>query len=130
MAERVLAHPKIEPVWDSTVAEVRGDGRKVTSLLLADATGGGRPAREVAAAGVFVAIGHTPATEFLGGQLRTDGDGYLVVDGANATSVTGVWAAGDVQDRKYRQAIVAAGAGCVAALEAERWLTLHGGGEA
>ena len=127
MADRVRAHPKIECVWDAAVKEVRGDGKKVSSLLLADATGAGRPDRELAVAGVFVAIGHTPATEWLGGQLQTDADGYLVVDRANATSVEGVWAAGDVADRKYRQAIIAAGNGAVAALEAERWLTMKGG---
>jgi len=125
MANRALAHPKIEPVWDSVVTEVRGDGRKVTSIVASDATGAGRAPREIDVSGVFVAIGHTPATAFLGGQIAMDADGYLLVDAANATSVEGVWAAGDVQDRKYRQAIVAAGAGCVAALEAERWLTHH-----
>lgn len=130
MADRVKAHPNIECVWDSVVKEVRGDGKRVTALLLGDAVGGGRPDRELPVSGVFVAIGHTPATAFLGGQLATDADGYLVVDAANATSVPGVWAAGDVADRKYRQAIVAAGAGCVAALEAERWLTMNGGGGA
>jgi len=125
MAERALAHPKIEPVWDAVVKEVRGDGKKVTSLLLGDATGAGAPDREIKTSGVFVAIGHVPATVFLGGQLETDAEGYLKVDAAGATSVTGVWAAGDVADRKYRQAIVAAGAGCVAALECERWLTMN-----
>jgi thioredoxin reductase (NADPH) len=125
MADRALAHPKIEPVWDAVVREVRGDGRKVTSLLLGDATGAGAPDREIETSGVFVAIGHVPATAFLGGQLETDAEGYLKVDAAGATSVTGVWAAGDVADRKYRQAIVAAGNGCVAALECERWLTMN-----
>lgn len=125
MADRVRAHPNIELVWDAVVKEVRGD-RLVTGLTLGDATGAGRPDRELAVAGVFVAIGHTPATGFLGGQLATDADGYVVVDAWQAASVEGVWAAGDVADRKYRQAIVAAGAGCVAALEAERWLTMQG----
>ena len=126
MAERVLAHPRIEPVWSTAVREVRGDGQRMTGLLLQDTSAAGLPDRELPAAGVFVAIGHTPATEFLGGQLATDAEGYLAVDSAQATSVTGVWAAGDVADHKYRQAIVAAGAGCVAALEAERWLTKQG----
>lgn len=126
MAERVLAHPKIEPVWDAVVREVRGDGERVQGLVLGDAAAGGRPDRELAVSGVFVAIGHTPATAFLGGQLAADEEGFLAVDSAGATSVPGVWAAGDVADRKYRQAIVAAGAGCIAALEAERWLTMRG----
>ena len=125
MAERVAANPKIEPVWNSVVREVRGDGRKVTSIVVADANGVATD-REIPTSGVFVAIGHVPATSFLNGQLATDAEGYVAVRGPDlATSVEGVWAAGDVQDRKYRQAIVAAGSGCIAALEAERWLTMH-----
>jgi thioredoxin reductase (NADPH) len=123
MAERVLADANIEPLWNTVVEEVRGDGRKITALLLRDVRTGAE--RELPAAGLFVAIGHTPATAFLGGQLALDADGYVVTGRDMATSVTGVWAAGDVQDRHYRQAITAAGTGCVAALEAERWLTLH-----
>lgn len=121
---RLHANPKVETIWYSEVAEVLGDGRAVTGLVLRDTRSGAES--EVAIAGLFVAIGHDPATGLFTGQLAMDDDGYiLVTPGSTATSVPGVFAAGDVQDKKFRQAITSAGMGCMAALEAERYLADH-----
>jgi thioredoxin reductase (NADPH) len=129
MAERTLANPKIRVEWNTKVADVLGDDF-VTALLLEDANTGER--RELEVGGLFVAIGHTPNTQFLQGQVDLTPHGYLVAPHAwrTATSVEGVFAAGDVMDDYYRQAITAAGTGCMAALEAERWLAHHGVAEA
>jgi thioredoxin reductase (NADPH) len=129
MAERTLANPKIRVEWNTKVADVLGDDF-VTALLLEDANTGAR--REMEVGGLFVAIGHTPNTQFLQGQVDLTPHGYLVAPHAwrTATSVEGVFAAGDVMDDYYRQAITAAGTGCMAALEAERWLAHHGVAEA
>jgi thioredoxin reductase (NADPH) len=120
MADRVLTHPKIRVEWNTRVVEVLGNAQ-ISGLRLEDVrTGAGRT---LPVDGLFVAIGHTPNTAFLGGQLATDPAGYLVVrPGRTETSVAGVLAAGDVMDSYYRQAITAAGTGAMAALEAERWL--------
>ena len=128
MAERVLAHPKIRVLWNRRVAEVLGY-EFVTGLRLEDTVNGDVSDLEVG--GLFVAIGHTPNTEFLGGQLELTPKGYIrtPLPWRTATSVAGVFAAGDVMDDYYRQAITAAGTGCMAALEAERWLAHHGLGE-
>lgn len=124
MAQRVLEHPKVEVHWNTRVAEVLGD-QEIRALRLADTVTGAE--RELAVGGLFVAIGHTPTTAFLEGQLRLKDNGYLWVEpGRMATSVPGVFAAGDVTDDYYRQAVTAAGSGCQAALEAERWLAHHG----
>jgi len=123
MQDRALANPKIKFVWDSEVAEVLGDDR-VTGLLLRNVRTGEESVLPVA--GMFVAIGHDPRSELFAGQLETDEDGYLLVDSPSArTAIDGVFAAGDVVDRTYRQAITAAGTGCAAALDAERWLADH-----
>jgi thioredoxin reductase (NADPH) len=114
MADRVLAHPKIRPVWNSVITEIHG-GKRVEAVTL-----NGQDSLDVS--GVFVAIGHTPNTEFLRGFVELDAEGYIVTGRDMSTSVKGVWAAGDVQDRHYKQAITAAGSGCMAALELERWL--------
>lgn len=107
------------------VTEVLGVGEgRVTGVRLKDVKSGA--GRDVACAGVFVAIGHVPNTAFLGGQLETDADGYIVLKGGARTGVEGVFAAGDVADRAYRQAITAAGMGCAAAIEAERYLAAQG----
>jgi thioredoxin reductase (NADPH) len=124
MADRVLHHPKIRVLWNTIVTEVLGDD-VITGVRLRD-TGTGRE-RDLAAGGLFVAIGHAPNTEFLGGQLQVTPSGYLVtpVSWRTATSVEGVFAAGDVMDPYYRQAVTSAGTGCMAAIEAERWLAHH-----
>ena len=129
MAERTLANPKIRVEWNSQVVEVLGDDF-ITGIRLKDTVTGEE--REMEVGGLFVAIGHTPNTAFLKGQIELTPHGYLVAPQAwrTATSVPGVFAAGDVMDDYYRQAITAAGTGCMAALEAERWLAHHGVAEA
>lgn len=121
MQERVLHHPKITLVWNSIVQEVLGDTH-VTGLHLRDTRSGAERTLEVE--GLFVAIGHTPNTHIFQPQLACDAEGYLLVDpGSTRTSVEGVFACGDAVDKVYRQAISAAGSGCMAALDAERWLS-------
>ncbi len=118
---RLLASGKIRPIWNAEVAEVLGDGKRVTGLRLNHRLTG--ETSTLALDGLFVAIGHDPATSLFKGQLAMDEDGYLqVTPGSTATSVAGVFAAGDVQDKHFRQAVVSAGMGCLAALEAERFL--------
>lgn len=120
MGERVMKHPKIEILWDSVIDEVLGDDI-VRSIVLKNKKTGELSRRE--AAGVFFAIGHSPNTGFLESQLDLDEAGYIKVEkGGTKTSVEGVFAAGDVQDSVYRQAITASGSGCMAAMDAERWL--------
>lgn len=124
MAERALHHPKIEMIWNHQVSEVQGD-QVVKKVILKDVNSG--QIRELEAGGLFFAIGHLPNTDFLGGQLETHPNGYLkVMPGSTYTSVEGVFAAGDVQDHVYRQAVSAAGSGCMAALDVERWLSAKG----
>jgi thioredoxin reductase (NADPH) len=129
MAERTLSNPKIRVEWNSQVVEVHG-GDFITGLRLKDTVTGEE--RDIEVGGLFVAIGHTPNTAFLKGQIELTPHGYLVAPQAwrTATSIPGVFAAGDVMDDYYRQAITAAGTGCMAALEAERWLAHHGVAEA
>lgn len=126
MQARALAHPKITMVWHSVVEEAYGNdkgklgGVKVKNVQTGKVT-------DLPLAGLFFAIGHEPASKFLGGQVATDEDGYILTKpGTVETSVPGVFAAGDVQDKKWRQAITAAGTGCMAALSAEHFLTEHG----
>ncbi len=123
LQERLFAHPKIEVIWNSEIEEVLGSGEPATvsGVRLRDLkTGMGR---EVAADGLFIAIGHAPASELFAGQLPMDPAGYLLVEpGRTATAVKGVFAAGDVTDHVYRQAVTAAGQGCMAALEVSRFL--------
>ncbi len=119
MAERVLAHPKITVRWNTVVEEILG-GDAVTGIRLRDTITG--DVSDLAAEGVFVAIGHTPNTELFQGQLDLDPRGYLLTYRGTATSVAGVFGAGDVVDSVYRQAVTAAGTGCEAAIDAERWL--------
>ena len=124
MADRVLAAPNIDVVWNAVVDEVLDPAKgEVTGLRLKNAVTGERFEREVQ--GVFVAVGHTPNTAAFVGQIELDADGY-VVTADTRTSAPGVFAAGDVQDRHYKQAVTAAGTGCMAALEAERFLTANG----
>ena len=124
MAERALNNPKISFEWNATVSEVLGD-EAVTGLRLTSTVDGST--REIAVDGVFVAIGHLPRTGFLRGQVALDEAGYITVDEPSTrTSVAGVFACGDAVDHTYRQAITAAGSGCRAALDAERWLASLG----
>jgi len=120
MAERVLSNEKIEPVWNSQVVDVLGDA-KVSGIVIEDTITGDR--RELPVTGLFIAIGHDPRSELLTGQIDTDDDGYVLVDAPSTrTNQTGVFACGDLVDHVYRQAITAAGTGCSAALDAERFL--------
>jgi len=124
MAERALNHPKIEVLWDSEISKIEGE-RVVGSVTVKNVKTGTEEKRS--AAGVFFAIGHKPNTDFLMGQLETNPQGYLIVKpGSTYTSVEGVFAAGDVYDPVYRQAVTAAGSGCMAAIDAERWLADQG----
>jgi thioredoxin reductase (NADPH) len=123
MAERLLSNPKVQPLWNSVVDEVLGDDeRGMTGVRIKNLVTG--ETRTVDAPGMFVAIGHTPNTAFLKGQVQTNAEGFIVLKDPfrTTTSVEGVFAAGDVADPTYKQAITAAGMGCKAALDAERWL--------
>ena len=125
--DRLFANPKVSVVWDSVIDEIVGDDNppSVTGLRLKNVKTGALSDLKVD--GVFIAIGHTPNTELFKGVLEMDHEGYLLTPpGATSTNVPGVFAAGDVQDKIYRQAVTAAGTGCMAALEAERFLTAHG----
>jgi len=134
MQERALANPKIQVIWNKAVKDVltqavplaTGESvDKICALVLEDTVDGSRS--ELALEGLFVAIGHQPNTSLFEGQLPLDEAGYLVVEkGTTRTTLPGVFAAGDVQDHTYRQAITAAGSGCMAAIDAERWLTEQG----
>ena len=123
MAERALKHPKIEILWNSAIVKISGD-QIVRKILLKNLEKNTEEERDDA--GVFFAIGHQPNTHFLQGQLKLNETGYILVHKGTYTSVEGVFAAGDVQDWVYRQAVTAAGSGCMAALDAERWLTEQG----
>ena len=127
MQERALGNAKIEVLWDSVVEAAHGDGRTLTHCTVKNVKTG--TVTELQLAGLFFAIGHEPASKFLGGQLELDADGYVATKpGTVETSVPGVFACGDVQDKKWRQAITAAGTGCMAALSAEHYLgTLEAG---
>jgi len=118
MVQRALAHEKVHVRWNAVVEEVVGD-TQVEAVRVRDTVTG--ELEDIPAAAMFVAIGHDPATSLFAGQLDLDEDGYIITDGTR-TSVEGVFACGDVQDNVYRQAITAAGSGCMAAIDAERWL--------
>jgi len=121
MAERTLAHPKIKPVWDSAVTEVLDVAQgKVTGVKLKNLLTGAETT--LACAGVFIAIGHVPNTGLFQGQIATDENGFIVPKQGTMTNVPGVFVAGDCADHVYRQAITAAGTGCAAAIDAERFL--------
>jgi thioredoxin reductase (NADPH) len=123
MQQRLFAHPKIEVLWDHVIDEVLGteNPKSVTAVRVRHVRSG--ETRDLPVEGFFVAIGHDPATAVFRGHLEMDGEGYVVTQpGSTRTSVPGVFAAGDVQDRIYRQAVTAAGSGCMAALDAEKFL--------
>jgi thioredoxin reductase (NADPH) len=127
MQDRALANPKIEIRWNTVVTEVVGD-TKLEKLVVQDVRTG--QTSDLAVTGLFVAIGHKPNTDLVKGQLELEDNGYLVTGhwgGASTTNVEGVFACGDVQDHTYRQAITAAGSGCQAAIDAERWLEAQDG---
>jgi len=130
MADRTLANAKIAPIWNSAIEEVLGEstphGPSVTGVIVKNLQTGEK--QKIEAAGMFLAIGHTPNTKFLKGQIETDEKGYVQLADAfrTTTNIDGVFAAGDVADSTYRQAITAAGMGCKAALDAERWLAASG----
>lgn len=120
MAERVMNHPKVEIVWNTVLEEILGEDQ-VTGATLRDAVTDSTRAMNID--GVFVAIGHKPTTELFDGQLKLSDTGYIELEGpSTATNIAGVFAAGDVADHVYRQAVTAAGTGCQAAIDAERWL--------
>ncbi|MDH4120666.1 MAG: thioredoxin-disulfide reductase [Deltaproteobacteria bacterium] len=126
MADRVKTHPKIKILWDSAVSEVLGDDKAgVTGIQVKNLKT--NQVSNLAVDGLFVAIGHQPNTSIFNGQLQVDETGYIVTKPHSTyTSVEGVFAAGDVADKTYRQAISAAGTGCMAAIDAERWLATQG----
>lgn len=119
MQERAMANPKIEFLWNSRVVGILGD-QVVTAVRVENASSG--EVTELSVDGVFVAIGHTPNTDLVAGQLELDGLGYIKTYEFTRTSVEGVFAAGDVTDRRYRQAVTAAALGCMAAIDASHWL--------
>ena len=126
LQDRLFKHPKIKVVWDSAIDEIRGaeNPSKVTHVRLKNVKTGALT--EVPADGVFIAIGHAPATDLVKGQIKLKPSGYVeVAPNSTATSIPGLFAAGDVADEVYRQAVTAAGLGCMAALEAERFLALR-----
>ena len=125
MIDRVLSNPKIQPIWNSVVEEVRDVPQdKVTGVKLRNVQT--NALTELPCAGVFVAIGHVPSTNLFNGQIAQAPDGYITCQSGTNTNVPGVFACGDCVDRTYRQAITAAGTGCAAAIDAERYLTSHG----
>ncbi len=121
MQDRLFKNKKISVIWNNVVEEVTGDASGVTGLRLKDTQTGKEST--LAVSGMFVAIGHDPATDIFKGQVKMDSHGYIITDpDSTATSVPGVFAAGDVKDKVYRQAVTAAGMGCMAALEADRFI--------
>ncbi len=121
MVERVLKNPKIEVLWNTEVQEVLGDGKSMTGAKLKNIAEGS--VKELPITGLFLAIGHKPNTDLFKGMLDMNETGYLITQpNTTYTNIPGVFAAGDVQDHVYRQAITAAGTGCMAAIDAERWL--------
>jgi thioredoxin reductase (NADPH) len=122
MQERMLKNPKIKVEWNTLPIEATGNGKKLTALKVKDTKTGEQRLLEVN--GLFYAIGHTPNTDiFKATTLEMDKDGYILTKpGSSLTNIEGVFAAGDVQDKRYRQAVTAAGSGCMAALDCERWL--------
>jgi thioredoxin reductase (NADPH) len=124
MAERALANPKISVVWNSVIEEITGSDGKVSGVRLRDIVTGEE--RKLDVTGIFVAIGHDPRSELFRDQVNLDDEGYVLVEGrTTSTNLPGVFAAGDLVDHTYRQAITAAGSGCAAALDAERYLAHH-----
>jgi thioredoxin reductase (NADPH) len=120
LQEKALENPKIEFMWNNVVSDIKGD-KKVSTVLIKEITSGKE--KMLNAGGLFVAIGHEPNTEIFKGQLELDDKSYVLLKNHTRTSVDGVFAAGDVHDHRYRQAVTAAGFGCMAAIDVERWLS-------
>ena len=121
MQERLFSNPKIEVIWNSTLEEVVGDGKGVTGVKIRDVNT--NQVTDLKTEGVFIAVGHKPATDIFKGQVNIDADGYIVTKpDSTATNIQGVFAAGDVKDKVFRQAVTAAGMGCMAALEADKYI--------
>jgi thioredoxin reductase (NADPH) len=120
LQDKAFDNPKIQFLWNSVVSDIIGD-KKIASIVVRDVYNGKE--KKIQAGGLFVAIGHDPNTGIFRGQLELDDKGYIILKNNSATSVEGVFAAGDVHDYRYRQAITAGGFGCMAALEVEKWLT-------
>lgn len=123
MIDRVLKNPKIVPMWNNEVVEIKG-GEHIEKLILKNIVSDGTSyvITELEVTGLFVAIGHVPNSQFVKGLVETDKSGYIITNERKETNVEGIWAAGDVQDPHYRQAITAAGSGCMVALNVEKWL--------
>lgn len=125
MQDRVMKNPKINVIWNKEITEVLGDGKQITGVKMIDTANGAQS--EMALGGLFIAIGHKPNTDLFKGILDCDENGYLITKpGTTYTKIPGVFAAGDVQDHVYRQAITAAGTGCMASIDSERWLETEG----
>ena len=120
LQDKAFENPKIKFLWNSVVADIKG-GKKIADVVVRDINN--EKELKIPAGGLFVAIGHEPNTAIFKGQLETDDKGYIVLKNQTRTSVDGVFAAGDVHDYRYRQAVTAAGFGCMAALDVEKWLT-------
>lgn len=120
LQDKALENPKIEFMWNSAISDIKGD-KKVSTVLVKNLQNGGE--KTIEAGGIFVAIGHEPNTSIFKGQLELDDKGYIKLKSHTRTSVEGVFAAGDVHDHRYRQAVTAAGFGCMAAIDVERWLS-------
>jgi thioredoxin reductase (NADPH) len=121
MADRAFANDKLQYAWNSTVESIEGDD-KLSGVTLKDTTSG--QTRELPVTGLFIAIGHDPRSDLIKGQVQLDDEGYVLVDSPSTrTNLAGVFACGDLVDHTYRQAITAAGTGCSAALDAERYLS-------
>ncbi|KAJ1650486.1 thioredoxin-disulfide reductase [Dispira simplex] len=124
MANRLVSNPKVTVMWNTEATQANGDGKLLTSLTIKNNKNG--QVSDLPVSGLFYAIGHTPNTDIVKGQLTLDETGYIQTQpDTSLTNIEGVFAAGDVQDKRYRQAITAAGSGCMAALDAEKYLTEH-----
>jgi thioredoxin reductase (NADPH) len=120
LQEKAMENPKIEFMWNNVVSDIKGD-KKIATVMVKNITSGKE--MTLSAGGLFVAIGHEPNTMIFNGQLELDDKGYIILKDHTRTSVEGVFAAGDVHDHRYRQAVTAAGFGCMAAIDVERWLS-------
>jgi thioredoxin reductase (NADPH) len=121
LQDKALENPKIEFMWNSAISDIKGDKKVSSTVLVKNLHNGGE--KMIEAGGIFVAIGHEPNTSIFKGQLELDDKGYIKLKSHTRTSVEGVFAAGDVHDHRYRQAVTAAGFGCMAAIDVERWLS-------